>query len=71
MAVGPAAIFLGMVVVVTVIALVRANRDDVPRIFAAFASAFGFRVVVGGEGSDADEADKSSGEGEASKELGA
>ncbi len=45
MGVWPVVVFLGVVVVVTVIALVRANRDDVPRVFAAFASAFGFRVV--------------------------
>lgn len=35
--------FFGAFTVVTVVALCRAKRDDVPKIFAAFASAFGFR----------------------------
>ncbi|MFI6960009.1 hypothetical protein ACIBJI_41905 [Nocardia sp. NPDC050408] len=38
----PATVFLGVVTVVTVIALCRADRGDVPKIFASFTSAFGF-----------------------------
>lgn len=39
----PALLFLSTVVLVTVIALIRADRDDVPKVFELFAGAFGFR----------------------------
>ncbi|MFD4358046.1 hypothetical protein ACFWPX_36275 [Nocardia sp. NPDC058518] len=39
----PVVLLLGAIVLVTVIALVRANRDDVPRVFESFAGSFGFR----------------------------
>ncbi|MGF6883470.1 hypothetical protein ABIA39_004870 [Nocardia sp. GAS34] len=35
--------FFGAFTVVAVVALCRAKRDDVPKIFAAFAAALGFR----------------------------
>ncbi|WP_280338633.1 hypothetical protein [Nocardia neocaledoniensis] len=49
LAVWPVTAFLGVVFVVTVIALVRAERNDVPRIFAAFVGGFGFRTGPAGE----------------------
>lgn len=38
-------LFLGEVVLVTVISLLRAERSDVPRVFGLFALAFGFRKL--------------------------
>ncbi|MEV6429329.1 hypothetical protein [Nocardia sp. NPDC051463] len=38
----PATVFLGAVTLVTVIALCRADHNDVPKIFDSFTSAFGF-----------------------------
>ena len=32
-----------MIVIVTIVALIRADKKDVPQIFASFAAAFGFR----------------------------
>ncbi|MEV6071865.1 hypothetical protein AB0L82_35450 [Nocardia sp. NPDC052001] len=38
----PLLVFFGLVLVVSVIALIRAEKKDVPAIFKAFAEAFGF-----------------------------
>ncbi|WP_147265783.1 hypothetical protein [Nocardia puris] len=39
----PAVVFLAVVAIVTVVALCRAPRSDVSKIFAAFVAGFGFR----------------------------
>lgn len=57
LAVWPVAAFLGVVFVVTVIALVRAERNDVPRVFAAFVGGFGFRAGPAGEDDESTEAE--------------
>lgn len=36
-------VFFGVIASVTLVALCRAKREDIPRIFESFAAAFGFR----------------------------
>ncbi|WP_157122204.1 hypothetical protein [Nocardia violaceofusca] len=39
----PVTVLTAMIVVVTIVALCRADKKDVPQIFASFAAAYGFR----------------------------
>ena len=39
----PMTVLAAMIVIVTIVALCRADKKDVPQIFASFAAAFGFR----------------------------
>ncbi|MEU2043802.1 hypothetical protein [Nocardia niwae] len=43
----PTVVFLGVIAIVTLVALCRAKREDIPRIFESFAAAFGFHNLVG------------------------
>ncbi|MBF6209268.1 hypothetical protein IU483_35255 [Streptomyces gardneri] len=47
---GPLLVLAFVVLVVTVIALCRAEKQDVPKIFASFAQAFGFHKATEGQG---------------------
>ncbi|MFI5782690.1 hypothetical protein [Nocardia sp. NPDC051570] len=49
----PLLILATAVVTVTAIALCRADRCDIPKIFTAFAASFGFRGLAGADDDDA------------------
>jgi hypothetical protein len=38
-------VFFGVIAIVTLVALCRAKREDIPRIFESFAAAFGFHKL--------------------------
>ncbi|WP_280489950.1 hypothetical protein [Nocardia carnea] len=47
----PVIVFFGVIALVTMVALCRAKREDIPRVFESFAAAFGFHKV--GDSGDA------------------